>query len=318
MKAHVTPLVGIFVAIVAVISLAVIIDDQGLAAGPCKPCPVPENEWDKLPPNKRAELERLKRDYEEAINRAPPAGNATSTKGAVPPTTSALKSWPKGIFESEQAPICKRYVVKNRWQSDRGGKHVQIYAGNLAADPSQGLVVVLTTSADLASRTVTEHLTPRNAGPVRIVDASASHLTLVSALGSMWTFDIETLKFQDSLPPVGWPSGTFALGEARFPAGQPFPANLLDISNVWQGRIGSEYVRVFAGAYLGDPSQGVVLVQRVSEDLWHAPTPGALKAAPVKSGALRVVSVVDGRVTLSSASGLALDFDIATQTFSPR
>jgi len=103
--------------------------------------------------------------------------------------------WPSGIFESPQAPFTPAlYRISNQWQGRIGDEFVQVFAGAKTADPSQGVVVVLTTSAiDLSNRTPQTggfYLTPEKLGALRIVSADGTHLTLATPSGKRFAFDV--------------------------------------------------------------------------------------------------------------------------------
>lgn len=297
-------------AFLGAVTLGVVLLETGSqASAPCQLCDVPEEEWDKLPPEKRADQERLKRKYEQAAQQALAPAEPPPTPAPPPPLR-------EGIYDIDVVPLVKNFRISNHWNGTQGPERLQVYAGSLITDPSQGFVVVRLLRKD--SSPVTSHPTPERAGAVRIVNVEAGRLTLVSTSGKVWVFDARTRVFEDAGGLPEWPSGIFAEGEAPFPAGQPFPNSAYTVTNVWQGRIGAEYVRLFAGSYLRDSAQGIVIVQRVPVDLTVAPGLAVTKVPPVKSGALRILSVANGRAVLTSASGPAVDFDLASQTFSPR
>jgi hypothetical protein len=174
---------------------------------------------------------------------------------------------------------------------------------------------------DLRSSTQSEYLTPVKTGGLRIVDEKDGVLTLTSKEGQAWSFDVSSRRFVELEALPQWPEGVFNFGQARFPAGLPFAANVFDIVNVWQGRIGEEYVRILVGSLKADPDQGLVVTQRVPVSLWYdvAPRSGrdALELSPARTGGLRIEAYGDGKLTLRTAGGAHLLFDIQTEELSP-
>jgi hypothetical protein len=306
-----TLLVGILPVMLGV--LAISLPTGGSADQTCKACDVPEEYWENLPQEKRDVMERVKAEYDEAVSQGSGTKDRSSTK-SVPPASSADHSWPEGIFETSQAPLSKAYVIQNQWQADRGGFHIRVYAGASRDNPSQGLVVVLKTSLDLQDETLSEYVVPGKTGGVRIVNVDADRLTLVSANGDVLAFDVAGRNFASATLP-SWPAGIFP-NIQPFPAGFPFAANVLSIANVWQAFLDGEYVRVFAGAYVADPTQGVVVVQRVPQSLWYdrprLSRQEAVQVASGRPGGLRVTSEYAGQLTLTAKNGKQFGFDLGT------
>ncbi len=101
--------------------------------------------------------------------------------------------WRRGIIDSGLAPFsAQQYRFENQWQDVVGGKHTNVWAGAAGDDPNQGVVVVRTTSLDLAEVGRAEVFrTPGYTGPLRITDAHGTVLTLISATGATFTFNVE-------------------------------------------------------------------------------------------------------------------------------
>ena len=105
------------------------------------------------------------------------------------------------------------YYIENRWyeDTDGGSTRTSVWAGAVAeagGERSQkGIVLVQVTRRypqDNDTRTAlvefTSRLTPCQGGPVRVVDAVGEVLTLLSASGHTFTFDVPARQF---LPPPG-------------------------------------------------------------------------------------------------------------------
>ena len=137
-------------------------------------------------------VESQEAQVQAAARNAPqPAKNPKTPRPAATP-----EPWPTGIFETPQAPFSTSlYQITNQWQGRIGDEFVQVYAGARTADPSQGVLVVLTTSAlDLSDHTTTSGgFYPLVAsGSLRIVAGDASGLSISSARGLAFTFDLKT------------------------------------------------------------------------------------------------------------------------------
>jgi hypothetical protein len=226
------------------------------------------------------------------------------------PAGEPLPPWPEGIFETQQAPLGNQYKVANQWQGDRAGVHVQVFAGSLADDSDAGFLIVMTTSLDLQANSKRTLLAPSQAGGLRIIDAGSSDLLLASTSGRFFTFDLTALA-----PRTSWPSGIHDYGEADFPAGQPFPSGAFAITNIWQETIDHQMVRIFAGSFITDPTQGIVIIQKVGPNLGLQAPPIAIELSPRRAGTLRIEAVSNGKVRLVSAQGPPFDFEIAAGRF---
>jgi hypothetical protein len=97
-----------------------------------------------------------------------------------------------GILTGEPGPFSAEQIfVENLWQSASDRGFVQVFAGALGNDLSQGVIVVLTTDSARAEGSEEWILTPTSAGAVRIVNAENNFLTLHSSSGARFLFDVE-------------------------------------------------------------------------------------------------------------------------------
>lgn len=86
-----------------------------------------------------------------------------------------------------------------------------------------------------------------------------------------------------------------------------------DLKNSWQMQIGGVWTHVQAGASASDPQQGIVIVTREIQNSIS----GGFYNTPTKSGAVRIVSEQNNRLTLQTDSGQVYYFDVPGQTFMP-
>jgi len=111
------------------------------------------------------------------------SGSTGTTRSIVPDDGR----WPSGIFQDGEFPASE-YRFVNRWTGTGGGRHITVYAGSLAADPSAGLVLVVTVSRDLGTVLGTTYPVPD--GPVKIVSVQSHTLRIQGTDGFTWSFDV--------------------------------------------------------------------------------------------------------------------------------
>ena len=137
-------------------------------------------------------------DY-AAIDRRVNRAAKPAVLSAAGPTPAPDQARPRGIIEEVQGPFSSQEItVENAWQEQVNGQWVQVYAGALASDPAQGVVIVLAQTS--AGITGSRHPTPVKAGAVRLVRADGLRLTLVAASGATSYFDAAARQF---VPPPG-------------------------------------------------------------------------------------------------------------------
>jgi hypothetical protein len=100
-----------------------------------------------------------------------------------------------GIVNNSQTPFpADEYVIQNQWQDLIGGQWVQVYAGSLYEDSSQGVVIVRISPADWSNSTIAGEYRVKG-GSLRIVSASGSILVLQNPAGLHLKFDAGARKF---------------------------------------------------------------------------------------------------------------------------
>ncbi len=118
------------------------------------------------------------------------------------PTPPVSQDSPRqtGIIENSQAPFSSQDVqVENQWQRKVNGAWVQVYAGALTNDPTQGFVQVLTESP-AGNVSGKQFRTGIKAGAVRITAEHNLQFTLVSKNGASFTFDLPAATLVSKAP----------------------------------------------------------------------------------------------------------------------
>jgi hypothetical protein len=103
------------------------------------------------------------------------------------------------IIETDNGPPgAKNSIWLNLWQEQGETRSLAVYAGGVADDPAQGLVVWVQSgpAPDFANVTERDLPTPRRAGAVRITAAHGEVLTLLAMDGTAFTFDADTGVFR--------------------------------------------------------------------------------------------------------------------------
>jgi hypothetical protein len=145
-------------------------------------------------------------DQEQKEHRANDARTAKPGRTARPQSRPDPKPPAPGLMPVSSPFSSGQYLVGELgWQEVRGARTKIVYAGALAPDPSQGIVIVTTwvvrassdaTAAAGPAMTFVAHLTPAKVGPVEIVAADGSVLTLRTSDGTKpLRFDVATGAF---------------------------------------------------------------------------------------------------------------------------
>src|SRR6266511_311708 len=125
---------------------------------------------------------------------------------------------PIGIIDSGEGPFSPdKFTMQNQWQGVISDTLYDVYAGAYTSDPSQGVALVArldgwpspspgTSSSDL-------YPAPSGAGSLEIVGVNGTeHLTMDSASGSEFDFDVVTGAFQIVESPSPTPSAVASSG----------------------------------------------------------------------------------------------------------
>jgi hypothetical protein len=140
---------------------------------------------------------------------SPTAPPKDPTLAPAPPTIEPI-AFPTGLFDGGgDAFYSGDVTIQNYWQNIVNGETVQVFAGALYQDPEQGLVIVVGLSPS------GRYYTPTRAGSVRITAENNLRLTLISANGATFYFDLPSHQFVNSLEVTVMP--TKAVAESLTP-----------------------------------------------------------------------------------------------------
>ncbi|MFN2589953.1 MAG: hypothetical protein ABR518_04210 [Actinomycetota bacterium] len=104
-------------------------------------------------------------------------------------------AWPAGVFADGEYPSSE-YVFANRWTGTIGGRHVTVYAGSHAADPNQGVLLMMTVSLDLTRVRATAYTSPTPVGSLWISGRHGGTLGLRANDDSRLRFDLSDRSFE--------------------------------------------------------------------------------------------------------------------------
>jgi hypothetical protein len=99
-----------------------------------------------------------------------------------------------GLFEDREAPMSTSFFRgTNRWLGVVGGTVVEVYAGTAGEGPDTGRLIVVINGAGLDDVHGMTFNVPGE-GALRIISATGTTLTIVSAAGKQHTFDLISLQ----------------------------------------------------------------------------------------------------------------------------
>jgi hypothetical protein len=147
-------------------------------------------------------VEKLSMAKRMATQQAAGAALERNKKKAPPlPTAPAVQlinplTMPDQIFEGSQGMISPSTAqISNCWQGVRNGKSWEIYAGALAENAEQGVLIVVADDPEKPNRTMKFVNAPGKSGLLRILSADETVMTLQAANGNKLRFSLKTMKF---------------------------------------------------------------------------------------------------------------------------
>lgn len=202
LRSHLVPLL---VSIVGLLILSALITPLVLGETPFY-APPPTMDITRLPPAKRTMESRIQVSQATALAgpKPPQLFNTPATWATPVPTVldNNIQRRPAGagtIVETGLAPFpAMAYIFENQWYAPVGNEYVNIWAGAVGDDPTQGVVVIAHIAlpgSKITPQPGAEYKTPTKAGSVHIVDADGMRLKLVAENGASFTFDVTSGKF---------------------------------------------------------------------------------------------------------------------------
>lgn len=151
-----------------------------------------------------------KRAFQNAVNRATSLGDASpaptpSDPGPLGPPYSQEPPLLGDVYQSPDYPG-GGYTFTTGWEGTIGNLNITIYAGSLAGDSTQGVLVVHDENRTTYSVDVASFPTPANDGALTISDVSNGMVNLQADDGSALAFDLSSNQFVSSDSPT--PSGS--------------------------------------------------------------------------------------------------------------
>jgi hypothetical protein len=128
---------------------------------------------------------------------APKNGRTIALPTVVAPGVLQAPIFVTGIFADDPGPFYSGdFTMENRWQGERNGQFVQVYAGTTPAQPEQGLVIVLVTNFNYQSEPAQWLNPPTATGSLHVVSQIGDQLLLESTTGKQWILNLNTLEWQ--------------------------------------------------------------------------------------------------------------------------
>jgi len=192
-------------------------------------------------------------------------------------------------------------LIENCWAEEINGVRVGVRAGALLTDIEQGAL-------QLQDEV---YLTPSRSGTARIVQADALFLTVRTANGDFFGFDVRTGQW-DTARPTATPKSVDAYSRGIQPCETP-PSYFL-AGNCWAEILNGSYYQVRAGAARPEPAQGYINVRRQSLESGSSPWEEEY-LTPTEAGRIEVVAANDFVLTLRAENGSLFAFDLDSRTW---
>ena len=103
---------------------------------------------------------------------------------------AAMQAAHSGISQSSQSPYAHLYTITNQYHGITAGSHIDVYAGSLRTNPSQGVFVVTVVPLSGAAPQTRVIMTAKNAGPAQIVLNNAGTLVMATANGNRFNYTL--------------------------------------------------------------------------------------------------------------------------------
>ena len=231
------------------------------------------------------------------------------------------------IIETNLSPLNSNYRIINQWFANLGGTHVTVYAGGRQSDSASGYTllddlswpgVLVVNISDENGKSLPKggvFWTPQNAGPIRIVDANQTILSLAAKDGSSFHFDVDKLIFSSTQ--VGSFLNRSIGGGVLMESGKAqYQFDGFGCVNQWSYTDNNgNLTTIFAGNEQNDPLNGAILIYISPPDDHSKIIEEISYQTNLEDGALRIVNLESGIFTIVSESGLVYKFDLAKRQF---
>lgn len=154
-----------------------------------------KDNYDRLPQEKKEEIDKETKQLEQA--RAGIIKQAPKTEALAQRVADTPAPFDSGIMDKEAPPGVSDIAVSNIWRGIIDNQKISLYAGAKADDSEQGLIFLDIMNEGNETTSFKELNTPAKAGPVKVVKENAGVITLESDSGTVFTFDVRSLEFQN-------------------------------------------------------------------------------------------------------------------------
>lgn len=139
----------------------------------------------------------------------------------IPPTYQPKDQRITGIIQYPSVPFSStEFKITNAWQEFVNGNYILVFAGVLATDPEQGLVLVIVDNPFHME----QYLAPSKSGEIQIIDAVDFRLILRSLeTNEIYYFDVPAHRFVNSLKEIVPTATPFATQFEPDISGSPVP-----------------------------------------------------------------------------------------------
>jgi len=179
----------------------------------------------------------------------------------------------------------------------RHGKRIWVIAGKLKANPEQGALQVWDEL----------YLTPTRSGRARMVQADALVLTVRTASGDFFSFDVATRQWGAPQPTAtprpleDYPQGMVACED---------PLTTFLLGNCWTLLNGNRYYHLRAGASQDEPLQGYLIITCENIQPGGAVCERRRYNTPSQVGRVEIIAADGAVLTLRAEDGSFFGFDL--------
>lgn len=216
----------------------------------------------------------------------------------ITPTTVPVRG-PFGFVLCEPVPWDK-VIIENCWVESYNNSRVGVTAGALKTDPGQGALQIRDEV----------YLTPTYTGKARIVQADGLFLTIRTAGGDYFGFDVVTLQWRTpQLTATPRPREDYPQGIIPCPEDSPN----FQYDTCWSALVGERYDQIQTGVFTYSPNEAVLWWKCQHIVPGGAMCEGISYDPPITTTHLRIIDVDGRRLILQVDDGTLLRFDLETR-----